>query len=59
MKAQEDEIKTRLINIFTKIDMHIPINFDQILNFIIKDIQPKEKWTDKDIAHSLTRFIEK
>jgi hypothetical protein len=58
----EREIETRLINLLTKIDMRMPSNYEELLSFVVSDMRHTATpytWTDKDIANSLCKFIER
>ena len=59
--SKKQEIKVMLINIFNRIYIDTPINFDEILEFIANDVEEtadKEDWHDGDIAIGFRRWIE-
>jgi len=56
---KKEIITEMLIDIFDKINIETPSNFDDILNFMVNDITiDKEKITNEDIAFSFKKWIE-
>lgn len=55
--AKQDKIKTMLIDVFDRIEIQTPENFDAILEFVNKDISSKEVDID-DVAFSFKKWIE-
>ena len=58
---KKDEIEKRFINLITKIDMDIPSNFEDIVQYIYEDVcetADPENWSDGDIAIAFRRWIE-
>jgi hypothetical protein len=50
-----------LINIFNRINIDTPHNFDEILEFVLNDVNEtadKENWHDGDVAIAFRRWIE-
>jgi len=55
------EITEMLIDIFDRMIMDIPNNFDDILEFIVEDVEEtadKENWHDGDVTIAFRRWIE-
>ena len=51
--TKQDEIRVELINIFDRINIDTPKNFDEILDFVVADVEEsadKFKWHDGDVA---------
>ena len=54
-------ITSMLIDIFDRINIDTPWNFDQILEFVVEDVEEtadKELWHDGDVAIAFRRWIE-
>jgi len=50
-----------LIDIFGRINIDTPSNFDEILEFVVDDVNDtadKENWHDGDVAIAFRRWIE-
>ena len=57
----KDEISIMLIEIFCRIGIDIPSNFDQILDFLVDDVHSsadKENWHNEDVSIAFRRWIE-
>jgi len=57
----KEEIANMLIDIFDRLNIDTPNNFDSILNFIIKDVEEnadKKNWHDGDVAIAFRRWIQ-
>tara|TARA_Y100001963_G_C6763837_1_gene441124 strand:- start:239 stop:421 length:183 start_codon:yes stop_codon:yes gene_type:complete len=57
----ENEIAVTLIDIFNRINIDTPNNFDTILEYVIEDVQSsadKENWHDGDVAIAFRRWME-
>ncbi len=57
-----DEIDSMLIDIFDRIGIQTPSNFDKIVEFIYWDVYytaDRENWDDGDVAFGFKRWIEK
>ena len=57
----EKEITSMLIDIFDRINIDTPNNFDDILDFVYDDVKEtadKENWHSGDVAISFRRWIE-
>ena len=55
------EIETLLIDNFDRMNMDIPSNFDDILEFVYQDVKEtadQENWNDSDVVIGFRRFIE-
>ena len=55
------EITGLLVDIFDRINIDTPSNFDEILEFVIEDIDAsadKDNWHDGDVAIAFRRWIE-
>ena len=55
------EITEMLIDIFDRINIDTPSNFDDILEFVVEDVEEtadKENWHDGDVAIAFRRWIE-
>tara|TARA_R110002051_G_scaffold18344_1_gene53082 strand:- start:1616 stop:1816 length:201 start_codon:yes stop_codon:yes gene_type:complete len=58
---KEKEITIMLIDIFDRINIDTPSNFDDILEFVIDDVEEtadKENWHEGDVAIGFRRWIE-
>ena len=58
---KKQEVTELLINIFNRINIDIPSNFDEILEFVYEDVcvsAHETDWTDGDVAIAFRRFIE-
>ena len=56
-----EEITSMLIDIFDRINIDTPNNFDDILEFVVEDVEEtadKENWHDGDVAIAFRRWIE-
>ena len=54
-------ITSMLIDIFDRINIDVPSNFDEILEFVVDDVEAsadKENWHDGDVAIAFRRYIE-
>lgn len=47
-----------LIDIFDRMLMGTPSNFDDILEFIVEETADKENWHDGDVTIAFRRWIE-
>lgn len=59
--AKKQEIVSLLINIFDRINIDTPSNFDQIAEFIYEDVNETAdpiNWHDGDVAIAFRRWIE-
>lgn len=57
----KEEITEILIDIFDRMNMDIPHNFDEILEFVVEDVKEtadKENWNDADVVIGFRRWIE-
>ena len=57
-----DEIDWMLMDIFNKIGMDLPSNFDKIVEFVYWDVYhaaDRENWHDGDVVIGFRRWIEK
>lgn len=55
------EIVEILIDNFDRMNMDIPHNFDEILEFVIEDVKEtadEENWNDADVVIGFRRWIE-
>lgn len=55
------EITELLIDNFDRMNMDIPHNFDEILEFVIKDVKEnadEENWNNIDVVIGFKRWIE-
>jgi hypothetical protein len=55
------EITEMIIDIFDRINIDIPSNFDEILEFVVNDVEEtadKKNWHDGDVAIAFRRWIE-
>ena len=55
------EIETLLIDNFDRMNMDIPSNFDDILEFVYQDVKEtadQENWNDADVVFGFRRWIE-
>lgn len=55
------EITEILIDNFDRMNMDIPHNFDEILEFVVEDVKEtadKENWNDADVVIGFRRWIE-
>ena len=58
---KKQEIADMLIDIFDRILIEVPNNFDEILNFVVDDVNEradKIHWNDGDVAFSFKKYIE-
>ena len=54
-------ITEEVVNIFDRINIDTPNNFDDILDFVVKDVEEnadKENYHDGDVAIAFRRWIE-
>ena len=59
--SKKKEITEMLIDIFDRINIDTPYNFDSILDFVVEDVEAsadEENWHDGDVAISFRRWIE-
>jgi hypothetical protein len=59
--SKKQEITEMLIDIFDRINIDTPSNFDDILDFVVEDVDAaadEENWHDGDVAISFRRWIE-
>ena len=59
--SKKEEITEMLIDIFDRINIDTPSNFDDISEFVIEDVEDaadKENWHDGDVAIAFRRWIE-
>lgn len=57
-----DEINSMLIDIFDRIGMDLPSNFEKIVEFVYWDVYYTadiENWNDGDVVIGFRRWIEK
>jgi hypothetical protein len=54
------EIKECLYRLFNSMSMDLPTNFDEILDFVISDVEETadRNWSDGDVASGFRRWIE-
>jgi hypothetical protein len=59
-KDDKEVVSELLIDIFDRINIQTPSNFDTILNFILNDIQKENKmdWNSEDVNFSFKNWIE-
>jgi hypothetical protein len=60
-KTKKGEITSMLIDIFDKIGIQTPGNFDQILEYVFEDVclrADQKEWSDRDVAFSFKLWIE-
>ena len=58
---KKQEIASLLIDIFDRIGIYIPGNFDEILEFVYQDVcetADKKNWHSGDVAIAFRRWIE-
>jgi len=58
---KKDQIERILINIWGRIPMDIPSNFEDIVQFVYEDVcetADEENWTNNDVAIGFRRWIE-
>jgi len=58
---KKQEITSMLIDIFDRININTPDNFDDINEFVYKDVcetADEENWHDGDVAIAFRRWIE-
>ena len=58
---KKNVIALMLIDIFDKINIVTPSNFDEILEFVIEDVDAsadKDNWHDGDVSIAFRRWIE-
>ena len=61
MELYKKEITSLLIDIFDRINIDTPSNFEEILEFVYEDVcetADKENWHDGDVAIGFRRWIE-
>jgi len=61
VNKKKKEITSLLIDIFDRINIDTPSNFDEILEFVYEDVcetADKENWHDGDVAIGFRRWIE-
>jgi hypothetical protein len=61
-KTKKGEVTELLIDIFDRINIDQPQNFDQILEFVYQDVcetADQANWNDGDVAIAFRRWIEK
>lgn len=59
---KKDDIEKTLINLFTRIPIDIPENFEDIVQFCYEDVcetADKDNWCDGDVAIAFRRWIER
>ena len=59
--SREKEITSMLIDIFDRINIDTPNNFDDILEFVVEDVEEtadKENWHHGDVAIAFRSWIE-
>lgn len=59
--TKKEEITSLLIDIFDRINIDTPSNFDNILKFVYDDVcesADKKDWHDGDVAIAFRRWIE-
>ena len=59
--SNKKEITSMLIDIFDRINIDTPNNFDSILDFVVEDVKETadiENWHDGDVAIAFRRWIE-
>ena len=55
------KVTVLLIDIFDRMNMDIPHNFNEILEFVVEDVKKtadKETWYDEDVVIGFRRWIE-
>lgn len=55
------EIASMLIDIFDRIEIPAPSNFDEILDYVVDDVElnaDKEDWNEGDVAIAFGRWME-
>ena len=60
----EKEVEANLVDLFSKIGMDRPSNFDEMLEYVAEDVRTcsgyyEGKWTSSDVAIAFRRFIER
>jgi hypothetical protein len=58
---KKDEIEKRFINLITKINMDIPDNYEDIVQYIYEDVcetADKVNWNDNNIVIGFKKWIE-
>ena len=58
---KKDEIESLLIDIFDRIGIETPSNFEDITQFVFEDVcdtADKDNWNDDDVAIGFRRWIE-
>jgi hypothetical protein len=61
VNKKKKEITSLLIDIFDRINIDTPSNFEEILEFVYEDVcetADKENWHDGDVAIGFRRWIE-
>jgi len=62
VKEKKEQITSLLIDIFDRINIDTPSNFEEILEFVYDDVcetADPENWSDGDVAIAFRRWIEK
>ena len=58
---KKEEVTSQLIDLFDRIGIDMPSNFDEILEFVYNDVDEtadKENWHSGDVAIAFRRWIE-
>lgn len=58
---KKEKIKDILNDIFNRINIDNPSNFDDILKFVTKHVEEnahKENWSDKDVSIAFRKWLE-
>lgn len=60
----EKEVEASLVDLFSKIGIDRPANFDEMLEYVVDDVKLcsgyyEGKWTSSDVAIAFRRFIER
>jgi len=61
MDEKRKEIASILIDNFDRMNMDTPNNFDEILEFVVEDVESsadKDTWHDGDVVIAFRRWIE-
>ena len=59
--TKKQEVTELLIDIFDRINIDTPSNFDEILEFVYEDVctsAHETDWSDSDVAIAFRRFIQ-
>ena len=59
--SKKEEITVMLIDIFDRINIDTPSNFNDILEYVVNDVDEtadEENWHDGDVAIGFRRWIE-